>query len=800
MKKKLFAALLLIFITLPFYSAPNDLQINQDDMYVVQSKSSENLSGFHLYIRKKPGIESIMLVESSKDPKGKTDSYAFRATEYNSINGDEIRYLDGKVLKSKYADFSLIDSTPEANEKFGQAFHIFIPHTIVYGYPWSRNGSVNVADGFYVNIRAFSKKYCDYTGSYKDNSYNFTLKKSEKKTKTPKATTTPKAAETPNKPVANQILPSIQEPKIEEKIVEKPVKEELIEEPLELPEIDIPEIVKNVLPSIPEELIEEPLDEEPEQEIIEQEPEAEEPDFMDSLPPYSEEAFAEQEPDFSYDEEYSYDDYSYDDFESDDFSDFQFDDDEDNSDIFEFDDDEDTDDFETDEFDSYYSYSDFTEPEELEEPAEPEFDDFEQEDTFEDFIEETPEDTFEDTVEEPEESDDLFEEDSFEQDLFQEETEPELEFDEFLAEPDYEQEESEEATDEEIQEELPPEEPEQETEPADTFDPFEDDFFQNEAEEITAEESEPEETVEEPAYEEPEQEPIAEEPETEEEITEEETSEEIEEPAEESEEELTEETQEEPEPEEPVQATTEQPKQVSETKKDGDSYITHNLEMLTVEGKGNKKKLPDLYISTTEVTQKSYKDVMGSNPSKITGNSRPVENVSLYEALVYCNKLSMLDGLTPCYSMKNETDPEKWGAIPTKSDSNWNKIKCDTKADGYRLLTVEEWTYAAFGGKNKEKGKYAGSKKPDAVAWYKGNSNEGTHDVAKKAKNACGLYDMSGNVSEWCMGKSGSTIQKGIALGGNYLSKAKDCETKNQASFYSHKKYPTVGFRICRRK
>lgn len=790
MKKKLFAALILLFITLPFYSAPNDLQINQDDMYVVQSKSSENLSGFHLYIRKKPGIESIMLVESSKDPKGKTDSYAFRATEYNSINGDEIRYLDGKVLKSKYADFSLIDSTPEANEEFGQAFHIFIPHTIVYGYPWSRNGSVNVADGFYVNIRAFSKKYCDYTGSYKDNSYNFTLKKSEKKTKTPAAA--PKTVETPKKPAAEKLLPEVQKPKAEEKIIEEPVKEELVEDIPELPEIDIPANAKNVAPSIPEEFIEE---------IVEEAP-AEEPDFMDLLPPYSEEAFAEEESDFSYDEDYSYEDYSdddfaSDDFDSDDFSDFQFDDDEDDSDIFESDDaDFDTEDFEADPFDSYYSYSDFTEPEEADEP---EFDSFEDEDTSEDYLDE---------AEEPA--------DSLEEDSFQEEFEPETEpeFDEFFSEYD-----AEEAIDEksEPEEEIPAEVADEFLEPEEEADPFEEDSFLDETEdEINEPEQEEslEETAEETPIEEPEPETAPEEPEAEETIEEESETipapeepleeetpvEEVEEPAEDTEEELTEETQEEPEPEEPVQATTEQPKQVSETKKDGDSYVTHNLEMLTVEGKGNKKKLPDLYISTTEVTQKSYKDVMGSNPSKITGNSRPVENVSLYEAMVYCNKLSMLDGLTPCYSMKNETDPEKWGEIPVKSDSKWNKIKCDTKADGYRLLTVEEWTYAAFGGKNKEKGKYAGSKKLDSVAWHKGNSNEGTHDVAKKAKNACGLYDMSGNVSEWCMGKSGSIVQKGIALGGNYLSKAKDCETKTQTSYYSHKKYPTVGFRICRKK
>lgn len=116
-----------------------------------------------------------MLVETTKDPAGKNDSYAYRALEYNAINGDEIRFLDGKKLESEYSKFSLIDSTPEPDEQFGEAFHIYIPHQMQYGYHWSRNGKITISKGTFINIRAFEKKYADYTGEYYDNAYMFDL-------------------------------------------------------------------------------------------------------------------------------------------------------------------------------------------------------------------------------------------------------------------------------------------------------------------------------------------------------------------------------------------------------------------------------------------------------------------------------------------------------------------------------------------------------------------------------------------------------------------------------------------------
>ena len=114
-----------------------------------------------------------MLVETTKDPEGKSDNYAFRALEFNEINGNEIRLLDGKVLKSEYSKYTLISSTPVTNSKLGECFQIYIPKTMVYGYPWGRNGTVSIGRGTFINIRSFSKKYGDYTGNFQDNPFMF---------------------------------------------------------------------------------------------------------------------------------------------------------------------------------------------------------------------------------------------------------------------------------------------------------------------------------------------------------------------------------------------------------------------------------------------------------------------------------------------------------------------------------------------------------------------------------------------------------------------------------------------------
>ncbi|MBQ4379573.1 MAG: VWA domain-containing protein [Treponema sp.] len=187
MNKNLYLAVLSIFLVFSASTAfaAEDILIHKEDLRLVYDSGAnfESAKGYHLYIRKKTRIESVMLVETTRDPEGKVDNYAYRALEYNPINGDEIRYLNGEILKSEGAKYPLMDSTPEKDDIFGEAFHIFIPSEIAYGYPWSRNGIVKIGRGTFINIRSFEKKYGDYTGDYADNPFMFDLGKAPAKTK-----------------------------------------------------------------------------------------------------------------------------------------------------------------------------------------------------------------------------------------------------------------------------------------------------------------------------------------------------------------------------------------------------------------------------------------------------------------------------------------------------------------------------------------------------------------------------------------------------------------------------------------
>ncbi len=153
-------------------------QAADTDFLIVESSDirlqSDPDGGYHLFVRQKPGINSIMLVETTKDPTGQEANYAYRAAEWNAVNGDEKRMLNGEFLESQYGRYSLMDSTPEYDEKLGgPAFHIYIPDTILYGYPWSRNGEVHISMGTFINIRSFEKPYGDYSGAFTDNPFMF---------------------------------------------------------------------------------------------------------------------------------------------------------------------------------------------------------------------------------------------------------------------------------------------------------------------------------------------------------------------------------------------------------------------------------------------------------------------------------------------------------------------------------------------------------------------------------------------------------------------------------------------------
>ncbi len=179
------------------------MQILPSDIVVLERVSDSERIGVDLYIRKKPAINSVMLVETVKDPNGKEPNYAYRAGEWNETNGDEIRYLDGQELHSEYSKYSLISSTVIEYPSLGQCFHIFVPNTIYFGYPWSRHGELQIGKGVFINIRTFEKPYGDYTGRYMDNSFMFDL---EKKPKLPVETVA-------------EVEQEIEEPIIKEKVL-----------------------------------------------------------------------------------------------------------------------------------------------------------------------------------------------------------------------------------------------------------------------------------------------------------------------------------------------------------------------------------------------------------------------------------------------------------------------------------------------------------------------------------------------------------------------------------------------------
>lgn len=227
--------------------------------------------------------------------------------------------------------------------------------------------------------------------------------------------------------------------------------------------------------------------------------------------------------------------------------------------------------------------------------------------------------------------------------------------------------------------------------------------------------------------------------------------------------------------------------------------------------------ISSFYIDKYELTQAGYQAVMGSNPASGygVGSNYPVYYVSWFNAIEYCNRRSIQEGLTPCYSYSSYgTNPANWPGGWNSTSSNHTNVSCNWTANGYRLPSEAEWEYAARGGLQTHGYTYSGSNDLNAVGWYWDNwgaTADSAHTVGALAANELGTFDMSGNVWEWVWDIYGSypsgsqTNPTGansgsgrVRRGGSWGNYASSCTVSSRGAYYAAGSGDVLGFRCVR--
>lgn len=191
-------------------------------------------------------------------------------------------------------------------------------------------------------------------------------------------------------------------------------------------------------------------------------------------------------------------------------------------------------------------------------------------------------------------------------------------------------------------------------------------------------------------------------------------------------------------------------------------------------------EIEPFFLSKFAVTQDLYFEITGNTPSTYKGDKRPVETITWMEAVLFCNSLSIKFELTPCYIFHQDRE----------------EISFDTKANGFRLPTEAEWEYACKAG---SPGIRYGAL--DSIAWYKNNSGQTTHNVGNKEPNAWGLFDMLGNVWEWCSDLYDTEVYGSYRIfrGGGWCDEERSVmATTRRRSHPLSFKIDDLGFRIAR--